>query len=93
MPFMQRTQEEGCSSLTHPHSFKTGLFFFLIRYFLHLHFKCYPQSPPDPLPPHPPRLGFLLNLNPSGLDGGGGEKLGGARRPTEALFRPPMTSV
>jgi hypothetical protein len=25
--------------------------FFLIRYFLHLHFKCYPKSPPDP--PHP----------------------------------------
>jgi hypothetical protein len=26
------------------------LFFFLIRYFLHLHFKCYPQSPPYPSP-------------------------------------------
>jgi hypothetical protein len=27
--------------------------FFLIRYFLHLHFQCYPKSPPYP-PPHPP---------------------------------------
>jgi hypothetical protein len=27
--------------------------FFLIRYFLHLHFKCYPKSPPYP-PPHSP---------------------------------------
>jgi hypothetical protein len=26
---------------------------FLIRYFLHLHFKCYPKSPPDPPPPTP----------------------------------------
>jgi hypothetical protein len=26
-------------------------FFFLIRYFLHLHFKCYPKSPPY-LPPN-----------------------------------------
>jgi hypothetical protein len=30
-----------------------GLFFFRflkIRYFLYLHFKCYPKSPPDPHP-------------------------------------------
>jgi hypothetical protein len=28
---------------------------FLIRYFLHLHFKCYPKSLPDPPPlPYPP---------------------------------------
>jgi hypothetical protein len=34
--------------------FGGGLFKnFLIRYFLHLHFKCYPKSPPDP-PPHTP---------------------------------------
>jgi hypothetical protein len=25
--------------------------FFLIKYFLHLHFKCYPKSPPYPDPP------------------------------------------
>ena len=25
----------------------------VIRYFLHLHFKCYPKSPPDPPPPLP----------------------------------------
>jgi hypothetical protein len=32
------------------------LFFynFLIRYFLHLHFKCYPKSPPDPPTPNSP---------------------------------------
>jgi hypothetical protein len=28
-------------------------FFFLIRYFPHLHFQCYPKSPPYP-PPRPP---------------------------------------
>jgi hypothetical protein len=27
--------------------------FFLIRYFLHLHFQCYPKSPPYPPPPLP----------------------------------------
>jgi hypothetical protein len=32
---------------------KIFLFNFLIRYFLHLHFKCYPKSPPDPPPPYP----------------------------------------
>jgi hypothetical protein len=26
---------------------------FLIRYFLHLHFKCYPKSPPYPSPHSP----------------------------------------
>jgi hypothetical protein len=25
--------------------------FYLIRYFFHLHFKCYPESPPYPPPP------------------------------------------
>jgi hypothetical protein len=30
-------------------------FFFLIRYFLHLHFQCYPKSPPYTPPlPYPP---------------------------------------
>jgi hypothetical protein len=28
-------------------------YIFLIRYFLHLHFQCYPKSPPT-LPPHSP---------------------------------------
>jgi hypothetical protein len=28
--------------------------FFLIRYFPHLHFQCYPKSPPYPPPPHSP---------------------------------------
>jgi hypothetical protein len=34
--------------------------FFLIRYFLHLHFQCYPKSPPIPSPnsPHPPTPTF-----------------------------------
>jgi hypothetical protein len=27
--------------------------YFLIRYFLHLHFQCYPKSPPLPSPPTP----------------------------------------
>ena len=30
------------------------LFLFLIRYFLHLHFQCYPKSPPCPPPPPQP---------------------------------------
>jgi hypothetical protein len=29
------------------------LLLFFIRYFLHLHFKCYPKSPPDPPTPLP----------------------------------------
>jgi hypothetical protein len=38
----------------------TMFFFFLIRYFLHLHFKCYPKSPPDPPPtPLPTHSHFL----------------------------------
>jgi hypothetical protein len=27
------------------------MIFFIIRYFLHLHFQCYPKSPPCPPPP------------------------------------------
>jgi hypothetical protein len=39
--------------------FLGGGFFFLIRYFPHLHFQCYPKSPPYqppeiPYPPTPP---------------------------------------
>ena len=35
---------------------------FFIRYFLHLHFKCYPQSPLYPLPACSPTLcQFLAN--------------------------------
>jgi hypothetical protein len=30
--------------------------FFSIRYFLHLHFKCFPKSPPDTPPPPPTPL-------------------------------------
>jgi hypothetical protein len=34
----------------------------LIMYFLHLHFKCYPKSPPEP-PPHPfPSPTILKNV-------------------------------
>jgi hypothetical protein len=39
-------------SFTHFHCFSSKLFF-LIRYFLHLHFQCYPKSPPYP-PPNSP---------------------------------------
>jgi hypothetical protein len=28
-------------------------FFFIIRYFPHLHFQCYPKGPPCPPPPNP----------------------------------------
>jgi hypothetical protein len=52
--------------------------FILIRYFLHLHFKCYPKSPPDPHPlPYPPTptswpwrspvLGHIKFARPRGL--------------------------
>jgi hypothetical protein len=37
------------------HDFFTNFFFLLlifIRYFLHLHFQCYPKSPPYPPSPH-----------------------------------------
>ena len=45
---------------THIHTSTYTWVHFLIRYFLHLHFQCYPKSPPDPLrpllpyPPAPP---------------------------------------
>jgi hypothetical protein len=56
-------------------------FSILIRYFLHLHFKCYPKSPPYPSPPallpypptptswpwHFPILGHIKFARPSGL--------------------------
>jgi hypothetical protein len=32
---------------------KIGISFF-IRYLFHLHFQCYPKSPPHPPPPTPP---------------------------------------
>ena len=35
-------------------SFSFSFFLFLIRYFLHLHFQCYPKSPPCPPPSSPP---------------------------------------
>ena len=37
--------------------------FFLIRYLFHLHFQCYPKSPPDPPTPTPqPTHSHLLAL-------------------------------
>ena len=48
-------------------------FYFFIRYFLHLHFKCYPERPlyppTDLLPTHPlllpgPVLGHIIFLRP-----------------------------
>ena len=38
-------------SPTTPSPAPDTVFFFLIRYSLHLHFKCYPKSPPYPPPP------------------------------------------
>jgi hypothetical protein len=36
-----------------------ALYLFIIRYFPHLHFQCYPKSPPYPLPlPYPPTPTF-----------------------------------
>ena len=34
--------------------FNVQNYYFLIRYFLHLHFQCYPKSPPYPLLPYQP---------------------------------------
>jgi hypothetical protein len=53
-------------------------FFFIIRYFPHLHFQCYPKSPPYPPPiPYPPTppfwpwrspvLGHIKFASPMGL--------------------------
>jgi hypothetical protein len=36
------------------------ILFFLIGYFLHLHFKCYPKSPPYSLPPKEAILRILM---------------------------------
>jgi hypothetical protein len=36
--------------------------FFLIRYFLHLHFQCYPKSPPYPAPHSPTHPSHFLAL-------------------------------
>jgi hypothetical protein len=45
-------------------TFLSFYYYFLIRYFLHLHFQCYPKSPP--YPPHPlttlPTLSHFLAL-------------------------------
>jgi hypothetical protein len=47
----------GPHSITiHPNIFKA----FFIRYFLHLHFKCYPKSPLCPPPPWSPNHPLLL---------------------------------
>jgi hypothetical protein len=56
----KRTQLRNClylwgMSLRH---FLFSFFFFLIRYFPHLHFQCYPKSPPYPPPSHFLALGF-----------------------------------
>jgi hypothetical protein len=40
-------------------------FYFFIRYFLYLHFKCYPESPLYPSPallPYPPTHSHILAL-------------------------------
>jgi hypothetical protein len=52
----QKTQTPTLSPLSSGLQVNVFLFLFLIRYFLHLHFKCYPKSPPDPPPqlPYPP---------------------------------------
>jgi hypothetical protein len=42
-----------CKKLLYPLSHLTNQEFFLIRYFLHLHFQCYPRSPPYPPLPTP----------------------------------------
>jgi hypothetical protein len=72
---------------TSPQRKSWGLFFFftsqwifLIRYFLHLHFRCYPKSPPYPPPPplpypptptswpwHSPVLRHIKFARPRGL--------------------------
>ena len=44
----QKTQTPTLSPLSSGLQVNVFLFLFLIRYFLHLHFKCYPKSPPDP---------------------------------------------
>jgi hypothetical protein len=48
------------------HSTYISQFFFLIRYFLHLHFQCYPKSPPYPPPttPLPTHSHFLALVFP-----------------------------
>jgi hypothetical protein len=61
----------NCCSLTvvcHLQSFHLNFFFFqfFIRYFLHLHFQCYPERPPfPPLPaPLPTHSHFLALVFP-----------------------------
>jgi hypothetical protein len=47
----------------HPHYMEIIKYFFrknFIRYFLHLHFKCYPESPLYPPPPCSPTHPLLL---------------------------------
>jgi hypothetical protein len=50
LPFMQSKDKFSVHSL---------FFKFFIRYFPHLHFQCYPKSPPYP-PPHSPTHPLLL---------------------------------
>jgi hypothetical protein len=40
-------------------TYSFSFFFLLIRYFLHLHFQCYPISPPTSPQSHPPHYHFL----------------------------------
>jgi hypothetical protein len=42
--------------------FNVQNYYFLIRYFLHLHFQCYPKSLPYPSPPHSPTYSQFLAL-------------------------------
>jgi hypothetical protein len=51
--FRRQRQELHCEQASQNNS-RFFLFFFLIRYFLHLHFQCYPKSPPC----SPPALSY-----------------------------------
>jgi hypothetical protein len=57
LPLHDAVHYAGCLAWTG--EWKWGCPFFLIRYFLHLHFKCYPKSPPYPLTLLPTHSHFL----------------------------------
>jgi hypothetical protein len=74
-------RRKSVSSLvtTHPSPFFLSFLNIFIRYFPHLHFQCYPKSPPYPPPPLPypptppfwpwrsPLLGHIKFASPMGL--------------------------
>jgi hypothetical protein len=52
----------GLQTVSHPNKF-LFFFFFFIRYLFHLHFQCYPKSPPQLSPPtSPPTHSHFLAL-------------------------------